>query len=141
MIDIHDLGSFVPIRKHESDDVTPQHSEPCRASGCPRHAIRADPEEFGLGSKAFVEARIVLVSLLFAVAAVTAVALPHGASAAILSGVVQSGGTASARPLARVEVTLYEASNTRPRVVDTAITDAAGRFTVTAPTDEAEGIF
>lgn len=159
MIDIHDLGSFIPFRKHESDDVINTVSRVGQAAvhamairdtakeylaeihARLSMAIRADPEEFGLGSKAFVEARVVLVSLLFAVAAATAVALPHGASAAILSGVVQSGGTASARPLARVEVTLYEASNTRPRVVDTAMTDAAGRFTVTAPTDEAEGVF
>ncbi|MEA3274896.1 MAG: hypothetical protein U9Q81_06300 [Pseudomonadota bacterium] len=91
-----------------------------------------------------MEARAGIVSLLFLIAAATAVTLPGTASAAQpanLSGVVQSGGTASARPLAGVKVTLYEASNASPRVVGTAMTDATGRFTVTAPTDEAVGVF
>ena len=92
----------------------------------------------------FVEARVVLVSLLFLIAAAAAVALPGTASAAQpanLRGVVQSGGTASQRPLMGVKVTLYEASYASPRVVGTAMTDAKGRFKVTAPIDRAEGVF
>lgn len=87
---------------------------------------------------------IMLLRLGFVMAVTTIVALPgvvFAASPASLNGVVQSGGTASARPLAGVEIVLYEASDASPRVVDTATTDIAGRFTVSAPTEKTEGVF
>jgi hypothetical protein len=72
-----------------------------------------------------------------------AVALPRGASAAAtatVSGVVQSGGTSSPRPLASVRVTLYEATATSPRVLGQATTDTTGEFTI-ASADTASGVF
>lgn len=47
-----------------------------------------------------------------------------------LSGVVQTGGTSSGRPLSDVNVTLFEATNARPTTLGRATTDAAGRFRI-----------
>lgn len=91
-----------------------------------------------------MKARAVHVTLSLLIAVAAAIALPGTASAAQsteLHGVVQSGGTASPRPLAGVKVTLYEASYASPRVMGSATTDAQGRFEITAPTDKAEGVF
>ena len=74
----------------------------------------------------------------------TAFMLPGAAfagSPATLHGFVQSGDSASAQPLTGVKVTLYEASTASPRALDSAKSDSAGRFTLTAPADEAEGVF
>ena len=83
-----------------------------------------------------------VVAVCMAAAATTV--LPGGAGAApaaSLSGVVQSGGTASARPLGGVEVTLYEATSGRPTARDTATTAADGTFLLTATRRESSGVF
>ncbi len=80
----------------------------------------------------------------FVLAVATVVALPGSAfagSPATLQGFVQSGDTPSALLLRGVKVTLYEASNASPQVLDTATTDSSGRFTLRAPADEVEGVF
>ncbi len=71
------------------------------------------------------------------------VAFPVAASAAPpaqLSGVVQSGGTTTTRPLAGVTVTLLEATTAAPRALGQATTDARGRFTIRAAQDSSAGI-
>jgi hypothetical protein len=77
-------------------------------------------------------------------ALVAAVALPRGAVAAApatLSGVVQSGGTSSVTPLANVRGTLYEASESAPKVHGQATTGADGTFSITSPVDSTPGVF
>jgi hypothetical protein len=72
------------------------------------------------------------------------VGLPRAASAApsaTMTGVVQSGGTASARPLASVRVTLYEATGSAPTRLGQATTDASGSFGIASAVDTTEGVF
>jgi sugar lactone lactonase YvrE len=76
--------------------------------------------------------------------AMATVMLPRSAGAAApasLTGVVHSGGTAAARPLAGDKGTLYEATAASPLALDQATTDPAGTFVVDAPTSESEGVF
>ena len=71
------------------------------------------------------------VRVLLAVAAIVLVA--PGVAAAnpkSLSGVVQTGGTSSSRPLPHVKVTLFEATNALPRTLGRATTDAVGHFSI-----------
>jgi hypothetical protein len=71
-------------------------------------------------------------------------ALADAATAAppfTVSGVVQSGGTVSTRPLAGIQVTLLEATEGQPVVLGQATSDADGRFAVTSPTNTADGVF
>jgi hypothetical protein len=87
--------------------------------------------------------RVGLTCLLGACLAATSV-LPPAASAtptASVSGVVQSGGTSSERPLAGVQVTLYEATPAQPTALDQATTDAEGGFELHAATGESDGVF
>ena len=87
--------------------------------------------------------RVGLTCLLGACLAATSV-LPPAASAtptASVSGVVQSGGTSSERPLAGVQVTLYEATPAQPTALDQATTDAEGGFEFHAATGESDGVF
>jgi len=58
-----------------------------------------------------------------------------------LQGVVQSGGTATPRPLAGVPVTLFEAGAGEPVSLATSTTDAAGRFTLNSPKTATTGTF
>ena len=71
------------------------------------------------------------VRVLLAVAAII-LAAPGVAAAnpKSLSGVVQTGGTSSSRPLPHVKVTLFEATNALPRTLGRATTNAAGRFSM-----------
>jgi hypothetical protein len=57
-----------------------------------------------------------------------------------LEGIVQSGGTASARGLANASVRLYEASDGAPRLLGTATSDAAGHFAIAIPDSAADGV-
>jgi hypothetical protein len=58
-----------------------------------------------------------------------------------VSGVVQSGGTWSERPLAGVQVTLYEATPAQPTALDQETTDAEGGFEFHAAAGESNGVF
>ncbi|HET6684103.1 MAG TPA: hypothetical protein VFG75_10440 [Gaiella sp.] len=58
-----------------------------------------------------------------------------------MSGVVQSGGTSSERPLPGVHVALYEATAGQPTALDQATTDADGAFVLTATSGETTGVF
>jgi hypothetical protein len=58
-----------------------------------------------------------------------------------LSGVVQTGGTISSKPLPSVHVTLFEANRARPAALGEAITDASGRFTVPYKKSSSSSIF
>jgi sugar lactone lactonase YvrE len=71
----------------------------------------------------------------------TATCEVSSASAASLTGVVQTGGTASTRPLANVDVTLFEATAAQPAVLGQATTDAFGRFVITSPKHTSSSIF
>ena len=62
-------------------------------------------------------------------------------AAFVLSGVVQSGGTASTRSLPGVPVTLLEATAVGAVVLDRATSGADGRFALTSPRDSANGVF
>ena len=53
-----------------------------------------------------------------------------GANPKSLSGVVQTGGTSSSRPLPHVKVTLFEATQALPRALGRTTTNAAGRFSI-----------
>ncbi|HSU16974.1 hypothetical protein [Longimicrobium sp.] len=71
---------------------------------------------------------------------------PHPGSHAraddrVLTGTVQSGAGAGARALDGARVTLYEATAHAPRVLGTATTDAAGRFSLQHTHSEAGSIF
>jgi hypothetical protein len=57
-----------------------------------------------------------------------------------LSGTVQSGGSADARPLAGARVTLYEATPDGARRLGTASTGADGRFSIDAHAAAGEGV-
>jgi hypothetical protein len=52
------------------------------------------------------------------------------ANARSLSGIVQTGGTSSSRPLPNVHVTLFEATDALPTIVREATTNASGEFTI-----------
>lgn len=87
--------------------------------------------------------RVALTCLLGVCLAATSL-LPAGASAtplATVDGVVQSGGTSSERPLAGVQVTLYEAAGGRTTVLEQAGTDADGEFALHAASGESRGVF
>ena len=58
-----------------------------------------------------------------------------------LRGVLQSGGTVSARPLAGVRVALVEATAGRPVLVDQATTAPDGRFTLASSESSSRGVF
>jgi hypothetical protein len=58
-----------------------------------------------------------------------------------LSGVVQTGGTASRSPLANVNVTLFEATSADPSALGQATTDPAGRFTILYRQSSSSSIF
>jgi hypothetical protein len=80
-----------------------------------------------------------VVGVCLALATVLVRRCAGAAAPASLTGVVQSGGTAAARPLAGVKVTLYEATAASPLALDQATTDPAGTFVVDAPTSGSEG--
>ena len=63
------------------------------------------------------------------------------AAPAVLNGAVQTGGTASSRPLSGVRVTLYDATAARPVAVGQATSGADGRFAISSPRDTASGAF
>src|SRR5450759_1886980 len=73
-----------------------------------------------------------LMFLVAPVAAMAAIFTPTSgvlaASATLLSGVVQTGGTTAIRPLANVHVTLFEATTAQPTALGQATTDASGQF-------------
>ena len=82
------------------------------------------------------------ISALVAVGSLLSVALAASpARAASLSGVVQSGGTTSTKPLANVTVTLFEATAAQPTVLGQATTGASGQFVITAPKTTSSSIF
>jgi len=85
----------------------------------------------------FMTARVLMAaaSILIATRAISS------ASPASLSGVVQTGGTASAQPLSNVSVTLFEASLGQPTALGQATTDASGRFTIPYRTSGSSNIF
>jgi hypothetical protein len=68
--------------------------------------------------------------LLAVVAIVLAAPGVAAANPKSLSGVVQTGGTSSSRPLPHVKVRLLEATNALPRTLGRATTNAAGRFSM-----------
>jgi hypothetical protein len=87
-------------------------------------------------------ANLVLVLGLTAAAAWSI--LPNDASAAdaaLLNGVVQTGGTAFPQRLAKVKVTLLEATAEHPTVLGQATTDASGHFAILSPKDRSAGVF
>lgn len=86
-----------------------------------------------VGAMAALGLAMVAATVTFPVAA-------SAASPAQLSGVVQSGGTTTTRPLAGVTVTLLEATTAAPRALGQATTDEAGRFTIRASQDSSAGI-
>jgi len=85
----------------------------------------------------FITARVLLAaaSILIATRAISS------ASAASLSGVVQTGGTALAQPLPNVSVTLFEATTALPTTVGQATTDASGRFAIPYRRSRSSSIF
>src|SRR6266699_6610890 len=85
----------------------------------------------------FMTARVLIAaaSILIATRAISS------ASPASLSGVVQTGGTASAQPLSNVSVTLFEASLGQTTALGQATTDASGRFTIPYRTSGSSSIF
>jgi streptogramin lyase len=74
----------------------------------------------------FITPRVLMAAVAMLIA--TQVVLP--ASGSSLSGVVQTGGTASSRPLPDVNVTLLEATSALPTTVGQATSDASGRFAI-----------
>ena len=58
-----------------------------------------------------------------------------------LSGVVQTGGTSSSRPLPDVSVTLFEATAAQPTALGQATTDTSGRFTIRYTRSSSSSIF
>jgi hypothetical protein len=86
----------------------------------------------------------VLIGVFGVLVLVAAAGLPRGASAApwaTVTGVVQSGGTVPARPLANVPVTLYEATALAPTKLGQATTDASGSFAIASAVGTTEGVF
>lgn len=78
------------------------------------------------------------------VAAVALMTLTCGlqtASAATLSGTVQSGGDLFKIPLGKTSVTLYEATQSAPTVVATATTNGSGQFTMNVEETTSDSIF
>ena len=63
------------------------------------------------------------------------------AHAAYLNGSVQSGGTSTAIPIAKVKVTLYEARKDNPKALASVTTDLSGHFLIHAPEASTDGIF
>jgi hypothetical protein len=63
------------------------------------------------------------------------------ASAGVLSGIGQTGGTTSTQPLAKVKVTLFEATAAQPTVIGEAITNGSGHFTITSSKNTSSSIF
>ena len=98
---------------------------------------RAEPVLGMLGVKAIRSARWGAAILVVVAGAFSS------ANAASLAGTVQSGGTSASVPLARVKVTLYEATARHPSIVARATTDAAGRFAINVPRgrDTTKGAF
>src|SRR6266481_3870410 len=79
--------------------------------------------------------------LIAAAAIVAATGVVSSASASSLSGVVQTGGTASAQPLPNVSVTLFEATAALPTTVGQATTNASGRFAIPYRRSSSSSIF
>src|SRR6266704_725938 len=68
----------------------------------------------------------------------------HGVSSVnprSLSGVVQTGGTASSQPLPNVHATLFEAATGQPAMLGQATTDASGRFSIRYTRSTSQSIF
>ncbi len=84
----------------------------------------------------FITAPVVAIAAIF-----TATSGVSSASATPLSGVVQTGGTTSIRPLANARVTLFEATPAQPTVLGQATTDASGQFLITSPKNTSSSIF
>ncbi len=84
----------------------------------------------------FITAPVVAIAAIF-----TATSGVSSASATPLSGVVQTGGTTSTRPLANARVTLFEATPAQPTVLGQATTDASGQFLITSPKNTSSSIF
>ena len=76
-----------------------------------------------------------------ATAMLTATLIVSPASAGTLSGMVQTGGTSSAQPLANVHVTLFEATAALPTTVGQATTDASGGFAIRYRKSSSSSIF
>ena len=70
-------------------------------------------------------ARVLVTGAIFLTADLALSANPKS-----LSGVVQTGGTASSEPLPNVHVALFEATQALPTVVGEATTNASGQFTI-----------
>lgn len=83
----------------------------------------------------------VLLGLLACACACVLAGSASGAPSFALRGVLQSGGTVSARPLAGVRVALLEATAGRPVLVDQATTAVDGRFTLASPQGSSNGVF
>ncbi len=58
-----------------------------------------------------------------------------------LKGTVQLGGNAGTQPRSRVKVTLYEATDGKPKVVGKARTNHAGQFEIDTAADQSSSIF
>jgi hypothetical protein len=58
-----------------------------------------------------------------------------------VSGVVQTGGTSSSRPLPDVQVTLFEATTGQPATLGRATTDDSGRFSIRYTRGTSQSIF
>src|SRR6266436_7933519 len=85
----------------------------------------------------FITARVLLAGAAILLTA-------HGVSSASpksLSGVVQTGGTASAQPVPNVSVTLFEATAALPTTVGQATTNASGRFAIPYRRSSSSSIF
>ena len=63
------------------------------------------------------------------------------ATAASISGIVQTGGTAASESLANVRVGLFEATTAEPTLLGQATTDSSGHFLIESPSDHSRGIF
>jgi hypothetical protein len=86
----------------------------------------------------FASARAVLVAMAALVFTGTEV---RSAKAATLNGTVQSGGNLFKFPLAKVPVTLYEATGGQPIKRGTATTNLIGRFTIKLINSNSNSIF
>lgn len=62
-------------------------------------------------------------------------------NAALLSGVVQTGGATNHQPIANVNVTLFEATDAQPTLLGQAITDVSGQFAITSAKNASSSIF
>ena len=74
-------------------------------------------------------------------ALISTTCLASPAFADSLRGVVETGGGSSAKPLANVNVTLYEATTAQPKALGQATTNTSGQFVISSPKDTTSSIF